>query len=53
MPPTPLEIIESIDMLRILEHGLKLEWCLQIYYSLVDTPQDLKNTRLMEMKDFE
>jgi 3-deoxy-manno-octulosonate cytidylyltransferase (CMP-KDO synthetase) len=24
LPPTPLEKIESVDMLRVLEHGMKI-----------------------------
>ena len=42
MPPTPLEISESIDMLRILENGFKLQMILvdnNIY--TVDTPEEL------------
>ncbi|GAB6094270.1 3-deoxy-manno-octulosonate cytidylyltransferase [Desulfatiferula olefinivorans] len=41
MAPTPLEIIESIDMLRILEHGYKVRMVPTRYevYS-VDTAQD-------------
>jgi 3-deoxy-manno-octulosonate cytidylyltransferase (CMP-KDO synthetase) len=41
--PTPLEKIESVDMLRILEHGLKIKLVMspdKIYS--VDTPEDLK-----------
>ncbi|SRR6266849_5861063 len=42
MEPTPLEKAESIDMLRLLEHGYKVhlvetEFCTQA----VDTPEDL------------
>lgn len=44
LPPTPLEEIESVDMLRVLEHGMKVKMVLSEYdtYS-VDTAQDLKN----------
>lgn len=40
--PTPLEIAESIDMLRILEHGMKVKMIKTKHetYS-VDTPEDL------------
>lgn len=43
MQPTPLEIVESVDMMRILEHGLKVKMvptrhCTQS----VDTPADLE-----------
>jgi len=41
LEPTPLEIIESIDMNRFLEHGYKVKMVLEDYetYS-VDTPAD-------------
>jgi 3-deoxy-manno-octulosonate cytidylyltransferase (CMP-KDO synthetase) len=53
--PTPLEIIESVDMLRVLEHGYKVKMVMSENrtYS-VDTPEDLeyvnkcmKNDRLI------
>jgi 3-deoxy-manno-octulosonate cytidylyltransferase (CMP-KDO synthetase) len=42
MSPTPLEIAESVDMMRILEHGGKVRMVPTRHatYS-VDTPQDL------------
>jgi 3-deoxy-manno-octulosonate cytidylyltransferase (CMP-KDO synthetase) len=49
MAPTPLEIAESIDMMRILEHGGTVRMA-QTKHSTrsVDTPDDLKNVeRLM------
>ena len=41
--PTPLEIIESVDMLRVLEHGYKVKMVMSDHrtYS-VDTPEDLE-----------
>jgi 3-deoxy-manno-octulosonate cytidylyltransferase (CMP-KDO synthetase) len=42
LPPTPLEKAESIDMLRFLEHGLRVkmvETCFSTH--AVDTPADL------------
>jgi len=43
MQPTPLEIVESIDMMRVLEHGLKVRMVSTQYSSFaVDTPGDLK-----------
>jgi 3-deoxy-manno-octulosonate cytidylyltransferase (CMP-KDO synthetase) len=43
MAPTPLEIAESVDMMRILEHGLKLRMVPTAYDShAVDTPADLE-----------
>jgi 3-deoxy-manno-octulosonate cytidylyltransferase (CMP-KDO synthetase) len=42
MVPTPLEIAESIDMMRILEHGSKVHMVLTEYSThAVDTTQDL------------
>jgi len=42
LPPTPLEIIESVDMLRVLEHGYRVKMVMSDHrtYS-VDTPEDL------------
>lgn len=43
LAPTPLEIAESIDMLRVLEHGMRLRMVPTRYSShAVDTPQDLE-----------
>ena len=49
---TPLEIIESIDMLRILENKKKVKMVLndKITYS-VDTEDDLKNVSEKMLKD--
>ena len=42
MTPTPLEIAESVDMLRILEHGLKVRMAPTRHQTQsVDTPEDL------------
>ena len=43
LTPTPLEVIESVDMLRVLEHGYKVKMVMSDYrtYS-VDTPEDLE-----------
>ena len=51
LPPTPLEIIESVDMNRFLENGLKVK-LVEIFHETVavDTPDDLKNVEL-KMKD--
>lgn len=42
LTPTPLEIIESVDMLRVLEHGYRVKMVMsdRRTYS-VDTPEDL------------
>lgn len=49
---TPLEIVESIDMLRILEHGYKVKMVLTEFetYS-VDTPEDLRRIENLMMND--
>jgi 3-deoxy-manno-octulosonate cytidylyltransferase (CMP-KDO synthetase) len=53
LPPTQLERTESIDMLRLLEHGksVRLVETLVATHS-VDTPADLRLVETM-MKDFE
>jgi len=48
LPPTPLEIIESVDMMRILEHGDRVRMVMTDARTLsVDTPADL--ARVVEM----
>ena len=43
MQPTPLEIIESVDMMRIIENGLKVKMIpTKFKTKAVDTPEDLK-----------
>ena len=43
MQPTPLEIIESIDMMRVIEHGMKVKMVSTKYKTkAIDTPKDLK-----------
>jgi len=50
MAPTPLEVAESVDMMRILEHGLKVRMASTKYNTqAVDTLDDLKKVeQLME-----
>ncbi len=50
LPPTPLEVIESVDMMRILEHGDQVRMVMSDYQTLsVDTQRDLENVvKLME-----
>ncbi len=50
LEPTPLEIVESVDMMRILEHGMKVRMVPTIYDTqAVDTPSDLLRVeRLMQ-----
>jgi len=52
MAPTPLEEVESIDMLRILEHGgrVKMVECTQQTHS-VDEPHDVAVVELLMEKD--
>jgi len=52
LEPTPLEIIESVDMLRILEHGYKVKMVLSQYdtYS-VDTIEELKRVEQLMKND--
>lgn len=53
MEPTPLEIIESVDMMRILENGGKVKMCETAYKTkAVDTEEDL-NLVCEIMKDDE
>jgi 3-deoxy-manno-octulosonate cytidylyltransferase (CMP-KDO synthetase) len=49
MAPTPLEIAESIDMMRVLEHGLQVRMApTRFSTNAVDTPADLARVaRLM------
>lgn len=50
MAPTPLEIAESVDMMRVLEHGLKVKMAPTRHFTqAVDTPDDLRKVeRLMQ-----
>lgn len=52
MPPTPLEIAESIDMLRILENGKRIKMVLTPFetYS-VDTKEDLRKVESFMKND--
>ncbi len=43
LTPTPLEVIESVDMLRVLEHGYKVKMVMSDHHTYsVDTPDDLE-----------
>lgn len=52
MAPTPLEIVESVDMLRALEHGYKVKAVLTEFetYS-VDTIDDLRRVETLMEQD--
>lgn len=44
LEPTPLEVIESVDMLRILEHGYRIRMVETRFETFsVDTPEDLRH----------
>jgi len=48
LKPTPLEIFESIDMMRVLEYGLKVHMVPTKYKTqAVDTISDLKNVEIL------
>ena len=52
LKPTPLEIIESVDMLRILEHGYKVKMVHTDKKTFsVDTPEDLAKVELVMTED--
>ncbi len=46
LPPSPLELSESLEQLRALEHGIPIRVVESAYVSLsVDTPDDLERAR--------
>jgi len=46
LAPTPLELSESLEQLRALEHGIPIRVVESSYVSLsVDTPDDLERAR--------
>lgn len=52
LEPTHLEIVESIDMNRILEHGGKVKMVLEDFDTYcVDTPEDLAKVEKLMEKD--
>ncbi len=52
MTPTPLEMVESIGMLRLLENGYKVKMVLSDQYTVsVDTPKDLEIVKKLMKKD--
>jgi 3-deoxy-manno-octulosonate cytidylyltransferase (CMP-KDO synthetase) len=52
LSPTPLEVAESIDMLRFIEHGRKVKMVETPYSThAVDTPEDLQLVEGLLQKD--
>ena len=52
MEPTPLEIVESVDMNRFLEYGIKVKMIITKHQTLaVDTPEDLENVKRLMIDD--
>jgi 3-deoxy-manno-octulosonate cytidylyltransferase (CMP-KDO synthetase) len=53
LAPTPLEIAESVDMMRVLEHGMRVRMAPTRHDTqAVDTPEDLRKVeRLMQGLD--
>ena len=51
LPPTPLEQMESVDMLRLLEHGYRIKMVkTEFITQAVDTEADLARVaKLMEL----
>lgn len=48
MSPTPLEVAESIDMMRVLEHGMKVRMTPTKHDTqAIDTPDDLKKVEVL------
>lgn len=48
LPPTPCEMIESVDMMRLVEHGFQVKVIPVNFSGIgVDTPQDLENANQM------
>ncbi len=52
LEPTPLEVVESVDMMRVLEHGYRVKMVTTEFdtYS-VDTLEDLKKVEVLMMTD--
>jgi 3-deoxy-manno-octulosonate cytidylyltransferase (CMP-KDO synthetase) len=52
LEPTPLEVAESIDMMRFIEHGRKVKMVETLFSThAVDTPDDLKIVEKLLRKD--
>lgn len=53
LAPTPLEIAESVDMMRVLEHGMRVRMApTRFSTQAIDTPEDLRKVeKLMQGLD--
>jgi 3-deoxy-manno-octulosonate cytidylyltransferase (CMP-KDO synthetase) len=52
LAPTPLEVAESVDMMRVLEHGMKVRMVPTKFNThAVDTPGDLQKVALLMQED--
>ena len=52
LEPTPLEISESIDMMRFIEHGVRVHMVPTSFDTLaVDTPEDLARVEALMRED--
>jgi len=52
LEPTPLEIAESVDMMRVLEHGMKVKMVNTKYQNqAVDTKEDLAKVEILMQSD--
>jgi 3-deoxy-manno-octulosonate cytidylyltransferase (CMP-KDO synthetase) len=51
LPPTPLELAENLEQLRILEHGHRIRAAITEHDSTpVDTPADLERARALALQ---
>ena len=52
LPPTPLEQVESVDMMRAVEHGYKVRMVMSNFKGIgVDTPNDLEQAKALMEND--
>lgn len=52
LPQTPLEKIESLEQLRVLEHGYKIRVCLTEGNTLeINTPKEYKEAQLRMLEN--
>ena len=53
MFPTPLEVAEGIDLIRVIESGMRVKMTMTDQETIsVNTPQDLKNVRELMKDDY-